>query len=104
MGFYNKYIPQNKEQTCLIGATTESLFMEMNRQKKLRKLKKYLKARHHLTTFFPNQIGRTHPTRGRVTKVRATQKPKWFYWWETYNFPDGKMMIDGIIGALRTGN
>ena len=53
----------NLPRFTLIGATTKLLFMEMNRQKKLRKLRKYLKARRRLMTFFLCQIGRIHPTR-----------------------------------------
>ena len=30
---------------------------------KIKEIEKYLKARHRLMTFFPNQIGRTHQTR-----------------------------------------
>ena len=48
-------------------------------QKRLKKLKKYLKARHHLMTFFPTRLEDNTQRERRVAKVRADEKPRWFY-------------------------
>ena len=71
------------------------------RGQRLKKLKRYLKARHHLMTFFLCQIGRNTQRERRVAKVRADEKPRRvLYYGKPIIFQMVQMMIDGIIGAL----
>ena len=43
------------------------------RQKRLKRLKRYLKARHHLMIFSPTRLEEHTKRERRVAKVRATQ-------------------------------
>ena len=73
-------------------------------ENKLKEIEKIFESKTPFNDIFPQPDWKNTPNeKGELPKLEQMKKPDGSIVWETYNFPDGKMMTGGTVGALITG-
>ena len=71
---------------------------------KLKEIEKIFESKTPFNDIFPMPDWKNTPNEnGELPVLEQKLNPDGSIFYETYNFPSGKMMTDGIVGALRTG-